>query len=410
MGFDQFSANLQSACETGLRALKEDALYREFIPFSSDEAQSFPYFADGAGRQIATFCSNDYLAMSRCPAGMRAVEKTLSLEGVGAGGSRNIGGTRKLSEALESELADLHRKDAALILNSGYLANLIPMKVFSGRFNAQVFSDEMNHASIIDGLETQKTGVDKFILKHNDPADLREKLERHGAPDRPKLVIFESLYSMEGDFAPIEELTRTAKSYGATVILNEVHAVGALGEEGAGASRASPALDDIDMIIGTFGKGYGTFGGYLAGDGTLVDAVRCFGRGLIFTTALPPIILAATLANIKHLRRSSTERIALAAKSGFLKERLTALGVPILFKESHILSVPIGDEAATLTASARLLENGYYVTPIRYPTVARGDGRLRVTVTPKHDDELIEAFAQSLATIYRDVGAGAADD
>ncbi|MEO1242290.1 MAG: 5-aminolevulinate synthase [Pseudomonadota bacterium] len=379
---------------------KAESIYREFTPLIGDESTPFPSFLGSDGRKVVTFCSNDYLAMSRSPRAISAARKALELEGVGAGGSRNIGGTRKVAEELEAELASLHVKDAALIFNSGYLANFVPMKVISKRFNAIVFSDQQNHRSIIDGLDTYKAGVDKHIFQHNDVDDLRRLLKQHCRPDRPAVVIFESLYSMEGDFSPLAEIVTVSKEYGASVFLNEVHAVGVMGDEGGGVSSASEVLKDLDLVIGTFGKGYGTVGGYIAGQSDIVDAIRCFGSGLIFTTALPPFLVAATLTNVRHLRESSHERTALIEKSDLLKKRLAEFEIPILFDCSHILAAPIGDERATLEISAQLFDAGYYVTPMRYPTVPRGDGRLRLTVTPAHTDTQIEQFAKALAGIY----------
>ena len=394
-------ASLLGQTDSAISELKEAALYRDFLGLSTAPELGFPYFETSNGSTVSTFCSNDYLAMSRSPWAIEAAIRATEDEGVGAGGSRNIGGTRTLTMALEEELADLHGTEAALVLNSGYLANFVPMKVFSKRFDAVVFSDEKNHASIIDGLDTRKRGVDKHVFRHNDLDDLRSQLQRHCDPKRPAIVIFESLYSMEGDYAPIPEMIRLAKEFGAAVFLNEVHAVGVIGREGGGVSADLDCRKDIDLFLGTLAKGFGTYGGYVAGRDSIVNAIRSFGGGLIFTTALPPAVMASSLANVRHLRSSDVERRTLGEKTDRLKRQLRANDIPILYDESHICAVPIGDEMRTVVVTQRLMEAGYYVTPIRYPTVPRGDGRLRLTVTPRHDESLIDSFVEALTSIYQ---------
>lgn len=377
--------------------LKDSELYRKFTQLSGSDEIQFPNFLTDENKVVMSFCSNDYLAMSRNRAGVRASMAAVLLDGLGAGGSRNIGGTRRLSDELEAELKSLHKCEAALTFNSGYLANFVPMKVISRVFNAIVFSDAQNHASIIDGLDTSKSGVDKFVFRHNDPVDLDRLLSEHSDSSRPAVVVFESLYSMEGDFAPLRELIQVAQDYRASVVLNEVHAVGVLGEEGSGClSWESDLRANVDLITGTFGKGFGTVGGYVVGKGEIVDAIRSFGRGLIFTTAPPPSVLASTLANIRYLRGSNAERKRHQKLCKYIKKKFRKEEIPVVCEDSHIIAIRVGAESATLRLSEDLLADGFYVTPIRYPTVPRGDGRLRVTVTPAHTEEQIDQFVRSL--------------
>jgi len=384
-------------CEESLSKLRSQHLYRDFIALKAGNGLPFPFFLDADMKSVATFSSNDYLAMSRNHGAIEASINAARLEGIGVGGSRNIGGTRDLSTEIEQEVASIHEKESGLIFNSGYLANYSSTRVAWKNLNCIVFSDRNNHASIIDGLDGATLGKDKHIFSHNDPNDLRKLLERHADSRRPAVVIFESIYSMDGDIAPIRSIVDVSKDFGAAVFLNEVHAVGVTGENGGGLSSIEKdILHKIDLVIGTFGKAFGTVGGYIAGQRSIVDSIRNLGRGLIFTTALPPTVLASTLFNVRHLRNSDEERAAMNERTDFLKQLLKSRGLPIICDESHIVPIHIGHEHDTALVAKELYNQGFYATPIRFPTVPLGRGRLRITVTPAHTQDLISRFVDAL--------------
>ncbi|OXM59602.1 5-aminolevulinate synthase [Amycolatopsis vastitatis] len=356
----------------------------------------------GRDHDISVWCSNDYLSMGQHPVVLAAVKEAVDAFGAGAGGSRNIGGTNHYHVLLEKELAELHGKEAAAIFPSGYTANDGALSVLAGRApDTIVFSDELNHASIIDGLRHSK--AEKKIFRHNDTAHLEELIAAH--PDRPKLIVLESVYSMSGDVAPLAEVVRIAKDHDAVLYLDEVHAVGMYGPEGAGIAAREGLAGDVDVVMGTTGKGFGTAGGYIAGPAVLVDAVRSFSRSFIFTTSLPPSTAAGALAAVKHLRGSELERTRLAQNARLLQRRLTGLGIPFISADSHIVSVFVGDDARCRRLSALLLErHGIYVQPINAPSVRTGEEILRAAPSATHTTDEVERFAAALDGLWSEVG------
>ncbi|MDH6130009.1 5-aminolevulinate synthase [Kitasatospora sp. GP82] len=378
---------------------------REFLEIGR-RAGRFPsaianYRPDGAGSEISIWCSNDYLGMGQNPRVMSAMKGAIDRFGAGSGGSRNIGGTNHYHVLLEQELAALHGKEAALIFSSGYTANDGALSVLATIGDCVVFSDELNHASIIDGL--RHSGAEKHIFRHNDVAHLEELISA-ADPDRPKMVVLESVYSMSGDVAPIAEIAEVAKRHGATIFLDEVHAVGMYGPEGAGIAAREGIADDITIIMGTLGKGFGTAGGYIAGPATVIDTVRTLSRPFIFTTSLPPAIAAGALAAVRHLRGSELERTALHDNARLMHRLLAERGIPFISDNSHIVSVFVGDETACRTASTLLLErHGMYVQSINAPSVRAGEEILRVAPGAVHTAAEIEKFAAALDGIWQEL-------
>ncbi|MEU7021261.1 5-aminolevulinate synthase [Streptomyces sp. NPDC046203] len=353
--------------------------------------------------EISVWCSNDYLGMGQQPKVMAAMREAVARFGAGSGGSRNIGGTHHAHVELEAELAALHGKEAALLFTSGYTANDGALTVLAGAVpDCVVFSDELNHASIIDGL--RHSGAAKRIFRHNDAAHLEELIAAEPA-DRPKLIVLESVYSMSGDVAPILEVTEIARKYGATIFLDEVHAVGMYGPRGAGIAAREGLADEIDVVMGTLGKGFGTAGGYIAGPHALIDAVRTLSRPFVFTTSLPPAVAAGALAAVRHLAGSETERSALHRNSVLLHGLLREYRIPFLSDESHIVSVLIGEDAACKRASALLLERyGIYVQAINAPSVRTGEEILRIAPGAVHAADDVVKFAEALDTIWLELG------
>jgi 5-aminolevulinate synthase len=351
--------------------------------------------------EVSVWCSNDYLSMGQHPVVLDAVKDAVDTFGAGAGGSRNIAGTNNYHVLLETELAELHNKDRAVIFPSGYTANDGALSVLAGRApGTVVFSDELNHASIIDGLRHSR--AEKKIVRHNDTAHLEELVAAY--PGRPKLIVLESVYSMSGDVAPLAEVVRIAKRYDAVIYLDEVHAVGMYGPQGAGIAAREGLADQIDVVMGTMAKGYGTVGGYVAGPAVLVDAVRSFSRSFIFTTSLPPSSAAGALAAIKHLRVSEFERTRLAQNARLLHRLLTERGIPFISADSHIVSVFVGEDAKCRLISKLLLERGIYVQPINAPSVRVGGEILRVAPSAAHTTSDVEAFVNTLNSIWHEVG------
>ncbi|MEV7856926.1 5-aminolevulinate synthase [Streptomyces sp. NPDC088183] len=358
---------------------------------------------DGADVEISVWCSNDYLGMGQNPFVLEAMKNAVDAFGAGSGGSRNIGGTNHYHVLLENELAALHGKEDALIFPSGFTANDGALTVLAGRApGTLVFSDELNHASIIDGL--RHSGAEKRIFRHNDVAHLEELLAA-ADPERPKLIVLESVYSMSGDVAPLAEIAGLARRYRATTFIDEVHAVGMYGPQGAGIAAREGIADEFTVVMGTLAKGFGTAGGYIAGPAVLIDAVRNFSRGFIFTTSIPPATAAGALAAVQHLRSSERERTRLAANAGLLHRLLKERDIPFVSDQSHIVSVFVGDDGLCRQASALLLErHGIYVQPINAPSVRAGEEILRVAPSATHTAGDVEKFAEAVDGIWRDLG------
>src|SRR5438046_1490495 len=346
-------------------------------------------------RDVIIWCSNDYLGMGQHPKVIGAMVETATRMGTGAGGTRNIAGTNHPLVNLERELADLHRKEAALVFTSGYVSNETGISTIARLMsNCLILSDASNHNSMIEGVRQSK--CEKQIFRHNDTAHLEELL-RAADPERPKLIVFETLDSMDGDVAPINRICDLAKRYGAMTYADEVHAVGMYGPRGGGMAAQQGAMDRIDVIEGTLAKAFGCLGGYIAGKAAVIDAVRSYAPGFIFTTALPPAICAAATAAIRHLKTSSREREQHQDRAARTKAVLMAAGLPVMPSETHIVPVLVRDPENCKAASDLLLtEHGIYIQPINYPTVPRGMERLRITPSPYHDDGLIEALVKAL--------------
>ncbi|MGR3541854.1 MAG: 5-aminolevulinate synthase [Hasllibacter sp.] len=369
-----------------LDALRAEGNYRWFAELER-RVGAFPAAAHHGmdGRDVTIWCSNDYLGMGHHPDVIRAMTETAQSAGAGAGGTRNISGTSRFHAELEGELADLHGKEAALLFTSGYVSNWATLSVLGSRLpNAVILSDEKNHASMIEGIRHSK--ADKRIWAHNDPADLDAKLAALPEGSTP-IVAFESVYSMDGDIAPIAEILDVCEAHGAMSYIDEVHAVGMYGPRGGGVAEREGLMDRITIIEGTLGKAFGVVGGYIAASAPIVDFVRSFASGFIFTTALPPACAAAATASVRHLKTSRFERAGQKRAVARLRDALDAAGIPHLPNPSHIVPVPVGDPVKCKMISDTLLaDHGIYVQPINYPTVAKGTERLRFTPGPHHTE------------------------
>ncbi|MEC3979808.1 5-aminolevulinate synthase [Amycolatopsis sp. H20-H5] len=378
---------------------------REFLEIGR-RAGHFPSATarvSGGNTEVSVWCSNDYLGMGQHPLVLAAAHDAVAKFGAGSGGSRNIGGTNHRHVELERELADWHRKDAALLFTSGYTANDGALTVIAGTPDTTVvFSDELNHASIIDGL--RHSGASKRIFRHNDVEHLAQLLA--GAdPELPKLIVVESIYSMSGDVAPLAEIADLAERFGATTFLDEVHAIGMYGPEGAGVAAREGIVERFDIIMGTLAKGLGTAGGYIAGPTDLIDYVRTASRAFVFTTSLPPANAAGALAAVRHLRESEVERERLAVNARLLHRLLDDADIPFKSADSHIVSAIVGDDALCKQASALLLDrHQIYVQAINAPSVREGDEVLRIAPSATHTTADVEKFAEALAGIWRALG------
>jgi 5-aminolevulinate synthase len=357
---------------------------------------------DNGPSEVTVWCSNDYLGMGQHPAVLGAMHEALDRCGAGAGGTRNIAGTNHYHVLLEEELADLHGKDAALLFNSGYMSNWAAIGTLAARLKGCVIlSDAKNHASMIEGARHSRARIE--IFAHNDPEDLDRRLSDLD-PALPKLVMFESIYSMDGDVAPISEICDVAEKHNAMTYLDEVHAVGLYGPRGGGIAEREGLMDRLTVIEGTLAKGYGVIGGYITGSANLIDFVRSFASGFIFTTALPPAVAAGALASVRHLKASSEEREGQQMRVAQLRHRLDEVGVPHQANPSHIVPVMVGDAALCKQISDALLDRfDIYVQPINYPTVPKGTERLRITPSPMHSDADIEHLVHALSTIWSEL-------
>lgn len=404
--------NYNRIFEQAVDALKEEKRYRVFADLERI-ARRFPHalWRNGENaREIVVWCSNDYLGMGQHPQVIDALTNTVARVGAGAGGTRNISGTNHPLVELEAELADLHGKESALVFTSGYVSNEAAISTIARLLpDCLILSDQLNHASMIAGVKG--SGAAKQIWRHNDLAHLESLLKAAGR-ERAKLIVFESVYSMDGDIAPIEAICDLAEKYGAMTYLDEVHAVGMYGPRGGGISERDGAAHRIDVIEGTLAKAFGVLGGYITASKAIVDAVRSYAPGFIFTTALPPGLAAAASASIRHLKTSSTEREAQQRQAARVKAALTDAGLPVMPSDTHIVPLLVGDPDLCKKASDILLEkHGIYIQPINYPTVPRGTERLRITPTPFHHDGLIDALCTALQDVWQTLGlAGAASE
>ena len=387
--------------KSAIERLHEEGRYRVFIDILRTKGSfpNAPCFGGNGPKPITVWCSNDYLGMGQHPSVVEAMEQALREVGAGSGGTRNISGNTHYHTELEAELASLHGKDGALLFTSGYVSNEAALSTL-GRLlpGCVIFSDELNHASMIAGIKS--SGCEKRLFRHNDLEHLEELLAAE-APGTPKLVAFESVYSMDGDIAPIAAICDLADKYNALTYLDEVHAVGMYGDQGGGISERDAVASRVTIIEGTLGKAFGVMGGYIAADKTIIDCIRSYAPGFIFTTSLSPVLVAGALASVRHLRTSSAERTAQQEAAAALKAKFAAAGLPLMPSVTHIVPLLVGCAVKTKQISDILLaEYGLYVQPINFPTVPRGTERLRFTPGPQHSLEMMDELVMALVEIW----------
>ena len=394
--------NYDAKLDDAIGRLHEEGRYRTFIDIERRNGM-FPHAVwtrpDGSERDITVWCGNDYLGMGQNPVVLDAMKEAVDAAGAGSGGTRNISGTTVYHKRLEAELADLHGKEAALLFTSAYIANDATLSTLPRLFPGLIiYSDALNHASMIEGV--RRNGGAKRIFRHNDLAHLRQLLEADD-PAAPKLIAFESVYSMDGDFGPISEICDLAEEFGALTYLDEVHAVGMYGPRGGGVSERDGLAHRVDLINGTLGKAYGVMGGYVAASAKMCDAVRSYAPGFIFTTSLPPTVAAGAAASVAYLKTDQSLRDSHQTQARILKTRLRGLGLPIIDHGSHIVPLIVGDPVHTKLISDMLLADyGIYVQPINFPTVPRGTERLRFTPSPVHGAREMDALVRALDALW----------
>ncbi len=382
--------------------LKDAGNYREFTDLERHSGEYPRATNHSLGREITIWCNNDYLGMGQHPEVADAICRTVKEIGAGAGGTRNIAGTSHPLVELEDELASLHNKEAALVFTSGYVTNSTVLSTLGRLPNMVLFSDSLNHASMIEGVRFGK--CERHIFRHNDVEHLEELLQSVDI-GRPKLIAFESVYSMDGDIGPIKEFCDLAEKYNALTYLDEVHAVGLYGEHGGGVAEREGQSDRVDVIQGTLGKAFGLIGGYIAANSLLVDYVRCYGSGFIFTTAMPPATAAGAVASVRHVRKDVQRRITLHFNVNLLKSKIREAGLPLMETPTHIIPISVCDPNLCRRASNLLMEKyGIFVQHINYPTVPFGTERLRITPTPLHTEEMAEQLVEALIDVFDELG------
>ena len=389
------------AFKDALAKLKREGRYRVFID-NVRRRGAYPqadHHMNGGIKPITVWCSNDYLCMGQHPKVLAAMHEAIYIAGAGSGGTRNIAGTTHYHVELEAELADLHAKEAGLVFTSGYVSNDAALSTLARILPGCIyFSDEMNHASMIEGM--RRSGAEKHIFRHADMAHLEELL-RMADPFAPKIICFESVFSMEGDFGKIGAMCDLAERYGALTYLDEVHGVGLYGPTGGGVAERDGVMHRVDIIEGTLAKAFGVMGGYITGTASVIDCIRSYSPGFIFTTSLPPALAAGALASVRHLKSSNVEREALQNRAARVKRLARQAGLPLMASPSHIVPILVGDAALCKSVSDELLfQHGVYVQPINFPTVHRGTERLRITPTPRHTDEMIDKLVFALDAVW----------
>jgi len=402
MNYDEGSMDYDTIFAASVERIKTAGNYREFTDLERFAGEYPRAMNHSIGREVTIWCNNDYLGMGQHPDVAKAICDNVQSIGAGAGGTRNIAGTSHPLVELESELAQLHGKPSALVFTSGYVANSTVLSTLGKIPQMVIFSDSLNHASMIEGVRFGK--CERHIFRHNDVAHLEELLDAVEA-DRPKLIAFESVYSMDGDIGPIEECCDLAERYHALTYLDEVHAVGLYGQNGGGIAERQGLSDRVDVIQGTLGKAFGVIGGYIAASASLVDYIRCYGHGFIFTTAMPPATAAGALASVRRVRADVQRRITLHRNVNAVKTALREAGLPLMETPSHIIPIMVRDPNLCRDASNRLLyDHGIFVQHINHPTVPAGTERLRITPTPLHTDEMINALVSALAEVFEELG------